>query len=150
MFIFKAKAMKNLIYIIVLGLMIYGCGSGKDRDFSRDQIPVTANDTVRIANDSLEYEIIIIEPGFNLFINSIARPRGYHSQSYLENKNRFLVQEYNARVVSPQRYNPNLYVQEINYEYNVDYGYEVNYLLYNYFVFFSQEYNQRFSVPTRL
>lgn len=142
--------MKNLVYIYFIGLMIYGCGSGRDRDFDRDQIPVTANDTVRIANDSLEYEIIIIEPGFNLFINSIARPRGYHTQSYLENKNRFLVQEYNARVRNPQRYNHNLYVQEINYEPQVDYGYEVNYLLYNYFVFFSQEYNQRFSVPTRL
>lgn len=142
--------MKNLVYIFLVGLMIYGCGSGRDRDFGRDQIPVNANDTIRIANDSLEYEIIIIEPGFNLFINSIARPRGYHSQSYLENKNRFLVQEYNDRVRNPQRYNHNLYVQEINYETQVDYGYEVNYLLYNYFVFLSQEYNQRFSVPTRL
>lgn len=142
--------MKHFLYILFLGLMIYGCGSGKDRDFNRDEIAVNANDTVRIANDSLEYEIIIIEPGFNLFIQSIARPRGYHSQSYLENKNRFLVQEYNARVGYPNRYNPNLYVQEINYDPNVDYGYEVNYLLYNYFVFFSQEYNQRFSVPTRL
>lgn len=130
--------------------MIYGCGSGRDKDFNRNDKSVTANDTVRIANDSLEYEIIIIEPGFNLFINSIARPRGYHSQSYFENKNRFLVQEYNARVGNPMRYNPNLYVQQINYEPNTDYGYEVNYLLYNYFVFFSSEYNQRFSVPTRI
>lgn len=142
--------MKNLFYILVLGLMIYSCGSSRDRDFNQDEITATANDTVRIANDSLEYEIIIIEPGFSLFINSIARPRGYHSQSYLENKNRFLVQDYNARVRNPQQYNPNLYVQEINYEPNIDYGYEVNYLLYNYFVFFSREYNQRFSVPTRI
>ncbi|HSP39788.1 MAG TPA: DUF6146 family protein, partial [Gillisia sp.] len=101
--------MKNLLYIFFLGLMIYGCGSGRDRDFNRNETAVTANDTVRIANDSLEYEIIVIEPGFNLFINSIARPRGYHSQQYLENKNRFLVQEYNARVGNPMRYNPNLY-----------------------------------------
>jgi hypothetical protein len=142
--------MKNLLYVFFLGLMIYGCGTGKDRDFNRNNPALTANDTVRIANDSLEYEIIIIEPGFNLFINSIARPRGYHSQQYLENKNRFLVQEYNSRVINPSRYNPNLYVQQINYEQNIDYGYEVNYLLYNYFVFFSREYNQRFSVPTRI
>lgn len=142
--------MKNLLYILVLGLFIYSCGSSRDRDFNQDEIAATANDTVRIANDSLEYEIIIIEPGFSLFINSIARPRGYHSQTYLENKNRFLVQDYNARVRNPQQYNPNLYVQEINYEPNIDYGYEVNYLLYNYFVFFSREYNQRFSVPTRI
>lgn len=130
--------------------MIYSCGSSRDRDFNKKEIPVTANDTVRIANDSLEYEIIIIEPGFNLFINSIAKPRGYYSQSYLENKNRILVQDYNERVRNPQRYNPNLYVQEINYDPSIDYGYEVNYLLYNYFVFLSLEYNQRFTVSTRV
>lgn len=142
--------MKNFIYIILLGLFIYSCGTTRDRDFQKKPKAVTANDTVRIANDSLEYEIIIIEPGFNLFLNSIAQPRGYYSEQYLENKNQFLVQEYNARVRQPQAYNPNLYVQEINYEPTIDYGYEVNYLLYNYFVFFSREYNQRFSVPTRI
>ncbi len=142
--------MKNLLFILFAGLLIYGCGSTKDRDFSKKEITATANDTVRIANDSLEYEIIVIEPGFNLFINSIARPRGYYTQSYLENKNKFLVQEYNSRVNQPFNYNSNLYIQEINYDNFVNYGYEVNYMLYNYFVFFSREYNQRFSVPTRI
>lgn len=130
--------------------MIYSCGSSRDRDFNKKEIAATANDTVRIANDSLEYEIIIIEPGFTAFINSIARPQGYYSQTYLENKNRFLVQDYNARVRNPQQFNPNLYIQEINYDPDTNYGYEVNYLLYYYFVFFSREYNQRFSVPTRI
>ncbi len=142
--------MKNLLYIVFAGLLIYGCGSTKDRDFSKKEVTATANDTVRIANDSLEYEIIIIEPGFNLFVNSIAKTRGFYSQSYLESKNKFLVQEYNSRVRQPFTYNSNLYIQEINYDNFVDYGYEVNYMLYNYFVFFSREYNQRFSVPTRI
>lgn len=139
--------MKNLIYICLLALFIYSCGSGRSRDLKDKDV---TNDTVRIANDSLEYEIIIIEPGFNLFINSVARPRGYHTQSYLENKNQFLVTEYNTRVMQPQTYDPNLYINQINYDPNIDYGYEVNYLLYNYFVFFSRHYNQRFSVPTRI
>ncbi len=142
--------MKNIIFIFVLGLFIYSCSSTKNRDFTKKEITANANDTVRIANDSLEYEIIVIEPGFNLFINSIARPRGYYSQSYLESKNKFLVQEYNSRVAQPFSYNSNLYIQEINYNNSVDYGYEVNYMLYNYFVFFAREYNQRFSVSTRI
>ncbi len=141
--------MKNLLYIGLLLLFVTGCGSlgGKNNN---DKIANAENDTVRIANDSLEYEIIIIEPGFNLFINSYARPRGFHSQPYLENKNQFLVSEYNQRVRQPSTYDPNLYLQEINYDASIDYGYEVNYLLYNYFVYFSRQYNQRFSVPTRL
>ncbi len=141
--------MKNLFFIFILALTIYSCGT-TNRDFKGNNSNNTANDTVRIANDSLEYEVIIIEPGFNLFLNSIARPRNFYSQNYLENKNRFLVQEYNSRVRQPQRFNPDLYIQEINYDPNIDYGYEVNYLIYNYFVFISREYNQTFSVPTRL
>ncbi len=140
--------MKNLFYFFLLGLFIYSCGSGRDIKSSSDS--ATANDTVRIANDSLQYEIIIIEPGFNLFINSLAKPEGYYSQSYLETKNQILVQEYNSRVRTPLHYNSNLYIQEINYDTFVNYGYNVNYMLYNYFVYLSHEYNQRFSVPTRL
>ncbi|MCM8570242.1 DUF6146 family protein [Gramella jeungdoensis] len=142
--------MKNILYIFLLALFVYSCGSTGGKKFPSDRLANEENDTVRIANDSLEYEIIIIEPGFNLFINSYAKPRGYYSQNYLENKNQFLVTEYNQRVQQPTVYNPNLYINQINYDPNIDYGYEVNYLLYNYFVYFSQQYNQRFSVPTRI
>lgn len=140
--------MRNFLYIGLLALFIYSCGSSGGRNFPDGEN--SENDTVRIANDSLEYEIIIIEPGFNLFINSYARQRGYYSQSYLENKNSLIVPEYNQRVGNPQRYNPDLYMNQINYDPSIDYGYEVNYLLYNYFVYFSRNYNQRFSVPTRI
>lgn len=141
--------MKNLLYILLLGLLIYSCSSTRDRDMQRGEAMVE-NDTVRIANDSLEYEIIIIDPGYSYFVNSLAKPEGYHSQSYLENKNKFLVTDYNSRVQQPFRYDPNIYEMQINYDPNIDYGYEVNYLLYNYFVYLSHKYNQRFSVPTRL
>ena len=60
--------MKNLIYIGLFGLFIIGCTTSKtplsspNKDVASKA--VTENDTVRIANDSLEYEIIIIDPGF--------------------------------------------------------------------------------------
>ena len=143
--------MKTFIYFLVALGLIYGCASTQtDKKMIGENPTATENDTVRIANDSLEYEILIIEPGFNTFLNSIARPEGYYSQNYLENKNKFLVIEYNQRVNQPFRYNPELYPLQINYDGNVDYGYDVNYKLYNYFVFFSRTYNQRFSVPTRI
>ncbi|MDH7445812.1 DUF6146 family protein [Aquimarina sp. 2201CG14-23] len=135
--------MKNFIYILVLGLLIYGCGVTKDRNL--DVASTDTLDTLRIANDSLEYEIIIIEPGFNGWL-ATQNPRGYYTEQYLEIRNRQYVVEYNQRVLQPQRFNPNLYLQTINYEPNVHYGYEVNYLLYNYFLFFEQRYRQRFIV----
>jgi hypothetical protein len=100
-------------------------------------------DTVKIASDSTEYEIIIIEPGFNFWLNSIARPEGYYSQNYLENRNQILVMNWNQRALQPLRYNGDLYQMQIDYDPNIDYGYEVNYKLYNYFIFFQRKYNQR-------
>lgn len=141
--------MKNSLLVIIVALCIYSCGIIKNSNRS-SRIANAKNDTIRIANDSLEYEIIIIEPGFNLFMNTIAKPEGYYSQSWLENKNSFLVTDYNQRVHQPNRYNPSLYVQEINYNPDIDYGYEVNYLLYYYFVYLSRQYNQQFSVSTRI
>ena len=100
-------------------------------------------DTVRIASDSTEYEIIIIEPGFYTWLQSIARPEGYYSQTYLENRNQILVINWNQRALQPLRYGGDLYQMQINYDVNIDYGYEVNYKLYNYFIYFQRKYNQR-------
>lgn len=150
--------MKYLLSILILGLVIYSCATTPNAlttpedPYDRDSIPqdTAISDTVRIANDSLEYEIIIIDPGYATFLYSKARPEGYYSQSYLENKNQFLVSDYNQRVQQPFQYNSDIYVQEINYDPQIDYGYEVNYKLYYYFVYLSSRYGERFSVPTRL
>ena len=108
------------------------------------------NDTVRIANDALEYEVIIIDPGFNTWLSSRAFPRNYHSESFLENKNYFYVSEWNRRVFD-SRYDRNLYEIQIDYNSTIHYGYEVNYLIYNYMIYFQNTYKQRFLgyVPPR-
>lgn len=99
------------------------------------------SDTVRIANDSIEYEIIIIEPGFDSWL-ATAKPRNYFSLVYLENKNRLWVSEWNRRVLD-RRYPAHLYEMRIDYEPHIHYGLEVNYLLYQYFTYFQQRYKQR-------
>jgi hypothetical protein len=88
--------------------------------------------------------VIIIDPGFSTWLASRSLPRNYHSQSYLENKNILWVGEWNRRVLQPFRYNRNLYEMTINYNQNIDYGYEVNYLIYNYMVFFKIPINKNF------
>ncbi|CAM1362996.1 conserved hypothetical protein [Tenacibaculum litopenaei] len=95
---------------------------------------------VVIANDSLEYEIIIIDVGFTGYLNSIAKPEGYHSQTYLEIKNRQYVAVWNARVDNASIYDPNIYENRIDYDPHVDYGYDVNYKLFNYFEFAQLKY----------
>ncbi|MDY8135605.1 DUF6146 family protein [Aquimarina sp. 2201CG5-10] len=134
--------MKKILYIVALGALIYSCATTQDKKLASTD---NASDTLRIANDSLEYEIIIIEPGFNAWLVT-QPPRGFYSEQFLEIRNQIYVTEYNQRVLQPQRYNPNLYLQQINYERGTHYGYEVNYLLYNYFLFFEREYKQKFPV----
>ncbi len=139
--------MRTLLYFLLLALFVYSCSATRNRKLS-DSAP-GISDTVRIANDSLEYEILIIDPGYSYFLHAIAKPEGYYSLSYLENKNQFLVTDYNQRVHQPFRYDPEIYTQTINYEPGIDYGYEVNYKLYNYFAYLAHEHGERFSVPVR-
>jgi len=48
---------------------------------------------------------------------------------------------WNQRAQNPLRFNTNIYENIINYQQNIDYGYEVNYLLFNYFLFAQRKYN---------
>ncbi|MBF2709674.1 DUF6146 family protein [Flavobacterium soyangense] len=136
--------MKNSFIILAfIFCILVSCNTTKHTMTSPDKLLATQNDTIRIANDSLHYEVIIIDPGFSIWLTTRAYPRGYHSQSYLENKNQMYVSEWNRRVLEPQRYDPNLYEMTINYEPGIDYGYEVNYLIYNYMIYFQNTYKQK-------
>lgn len=134
------------VSIIALGfLIIIGCG-GTEIPATETAVSEiadsTASDTLRIVNEELDYEITIIEPGFYAWL-ATQPPRGFYGQEYLEIRNRILVTNYNNRVLEPQRFDPNIYLLRINYNPNVDYGYEVNYLLWNWFQFFQKRYNQK-------
>jgi hypothetical protein len=143
----KKKIKFPLLLSLMLCIGLSSCSSQKKAlDVSYEEKAVfDSNDEepVEIADDETEYEIIIIEPGFNTWLNSIARPEGYYSQSFLENRNAVMVINWNQRVLNPMRWNPNLYEMQINYDPSIDYGYEVNYKLYNYFIYFQRKYNQR-------
>lgn len=145
--------MKNKLYILtlILGLILLSCASQKTTIPQKEALTSSSNDTIKIANKDLEYEVIIIDPGFNMWLNSMAYPRGFYTQSYLENKNRLYINEWNNRFLQPQRYSRNLYEMTIDYDPNIDYGYEVNYLIYNYMIYFQNNYRQKLwgHVPLR-
>lgn len=129
------KTLKSLIFLSLITLVLWNCSS----------VPLTSKTAeeekpVVIANDSLEYEIIIFDPGFNLFLNSIAKPEGYYSQSYMEIRNKFWVITWNTRAQNPSQYDTSIYENIIDYQSNINYGYEVNYKLFNYFLFAQQKY----------
>ncbi len=121
--------MKNNLYIlaIIFGFILISCTSSKTNITTPKKLSSTSSsDTIKITNKDIEYEVIIIDPGFNTWLNSLAYPRGFYDQSYLENKNRLYINEWNNRYSQPQRYNRDLYEMSIDYDSNSNYGYEVN------------------------
>lgn len=145
--------MKNIFHILVtlLAIITISCNTNKTSIIKQKNEIASTNDTIKITNKDLEYEVIIIDPGFTTWLNSMAYPRGFYTQSYLENKNRLYINEWNNRFLQPQRYSRNLYEMNIDYDPNINYGYEVNYLIYNYMIYFQNNYRQKLwgHVPLR-
>jgi hypothetical protein len=135
------KYVKQLFIVFSIGVILWACSSSPIKNKSSQ-----TEEPVVISNDSLEYEIIIIDIGFNLFLNSIAQPRNYYSQQYLESRNQFFVITWNMRAQNPSQFNPNIYENIIDYQQNINYGYEVNYLLFNYFMFAQRKYNMSLGI----
>lgn len=129
------KILKHLSILSVFLIIAYACSSSPIKNSSSSK-----EEPVVIKNDSLEYEIIIIDPGFNYYLNAIAKPVGFYTKSYLENRNRVYVPIWNSRVNNPNNFNPNIYENQIDYSNNIDYGYDVNYKLFNYFEFAQRKY----------
>ncbi len=91
-----------------------------------------------VAEDSLAYELLVLDPRFNSFL--MTQPSAeFYSQSYYENWNHRYVLEWNNRHRNPFRYG-DFYQTEIDYDPHVDYGLELNYQLYYYFLFIRHNY----------
>ena len=143
-YIYNTRIMKNLMYALVFGgFLIVGCGTQNKAVTTSDG--VVKEEPVRIANDSLEYEVIIFDIGFNTYLNTIARPMSFYSNDYLKTRNSIYVIEWNNRARNPSRYSYNIYENIIDYQSNIDYGLEVNYKLFWYFQFAQRKYNMRLS-----
>tara|TARA_R100000935_G_scaffold42923_1_gene65301 strand:- start:123043 stop:123465 length:423 start_codon:yes stop_codon:yes gene_type:complete len=135
--------MKKAAFLVVFLAALIGCTTSKTSTMGSEVNGDKYEEKpIRIANDSLEYEITITDIGFPRFLNT-QPPEDYYSLEYLERRNNFFVAEYNRRVLDI-RYSRELYPQRIEYDLSVQYGKEVNYLLFQYFRYFSREYNQKF------
>lgn len=127
------------IYFIAVFLFIACAGSQKSNlkylnDVDSQHRSVFENGSVKISNPELEYEVIIIDNQFESWFSKHARPRGHYSKSFLEHKNRQWVSSFNAK----SRTGVNGFSYMIDYQSNVDYGYEVNYMIYNYLLYFQE------------
>ena len=92
-----------------------------------------------------EYDIIVLDPQYDIYLKTIARPESYYTESYYKSKNRIYSTIWNQRHLNPLSYNPNIYAVSINLNPNINYGLNFEYKLYNFFKFMEWKNKIRFT-----
>jgi hypothetical protein len=123
----------------------------KAMGFSPDSAP---SDTLHLeklapeAGDSLEYELIIIDPGFETWFIRVRQPEEMYSQQYLESWNMQLVSQWNSLLGRRGRMDcmPETY---LSYDPRIDYGKTLNYQLFYYFRYMQERCRIFSSFPQR-
>lgn len=125
--------MKKLVFIFICCQLLLGCTT---------KVPPTteSNSLSFEKNEEDEYDIIVLDPQYESYLASIARPMNFYSESYYKNRNQFYVTEWNIRHSQPFNYDPDFYAVRIDYEPNTDYGIKLEYKLYNFFEFIKWKY----------
>ena len=89
-------------------------------------------------NEDGEWDIEVLDSQYDYFLNAIAKPMNMYSESYLKNKNTFLVSEWNSYYFSG-RYR-NVIESSIDYNPQENYGLKFEYKLYQVFAFVQWKY----------
>ncbi len=89
-----------------------------------------------LSNDSTEYQLIIIDIGFESWLVT-QKPISFHSKEYYRMWNLRYVSEWN-NLYNTGRY-PQYVESYVDYRASVDYGIDLNYKLYWYFQFFEEK-----------
>jgi hypothetical protein len=126
---------KRIFYILFILLALSQTeGFGQKKEGRNKAV----SDTISV--DSIEYELTIIDPGFDTWL--LTKPnKEYLSKNYYEYMNRLYVSEWNYRYISNKSHGE--YDSYIDYSPNTDYGLDINYRLYYYFKFFEEQHNTR-------
>lgn len=91
-------------------------------------------------NDEDEYDILVMDSQYDTYLKSIAKPMDFYSEFYYKSQNRDYVMEWNYRHNNPIQYDPHFYSTYIDYDWNKEYGINLEYKLYNYFKFLKWRY----------
>ncbi|MCX6254655.1 MAG: DUF6146 family protein [Bacteroidia bacterium] len=122
--------MKKTVFVILVILVTIQTVGFSQKKLDRESIKT---DTVSV--DSLEYRLIVLDPGFEAWLAS--KPsKDFYSKEFYEQKNRLYVSEWNYRYTTSQT--NGLYETYIDYNSKTDYGLDLNYKLYYFFKYFEE------------
>lgn len=133
------------IYLSLLGMAV-ACTSGSYTRNSTDR-PAQSN-VINIDEDQEEHELIIMDPGYNRWAVTNAKPISYYSPQYYRQWNQRYVQAWNSLAIQAVQYGPNFpFVNQIDYDYATDYGVDLDYQLFTYFQYVASLYSGRYDFP---
>ena len=134
--------------IVLVLIFLSSCGSNKTKK-QDNTAKYSTLELDEISSDSTEYDIIISDIGYESFLVT-QKPMEFYSQRYYENWNRYYVVDWNNKVRNSIYHSAkyqNVFEMFIDYNPSTNYGMEVNYKLYYYFMFVERRYGVRFNVP---
>jgi len=124
--------MKKIFFLLAAVSFLAACSGPKET------VKTEPKKTVKIEpkgnesqEDSVEYELIVLDPGFETWYMLQNSPARYRSQEYYENWNHQYVTAWNYLATQPRK--RSFFEPIIGYEPGVDYGFELNHKLFYYF-----------------
>lgn len=119
----------KVLFIVCIAIFISQCSS-------------TKTTSVNVTESENKHELLVLDARFNSWL--VTQPSmEMYSYAFLRAKNAIFASEYNSRVANRQNYSVDLYPQIIDYSSNEEYDKDLQYNLYNYFIYFQKKYNQQ-------
>lgn len=125
--------MKNLVLLLILSLFSVYCSAQSNPKNEKEKSEMKPS-----KNDDGEWDLTVIDTQFDYFLNAVAKPLSQYSESYLKNRNTFLVTEWNSYYNSG-RYR-NVIESSIDYDPKEKYGIKFEYKLYQVFAYVNWKY----------
>jgi hypothetical protein len=104
------KLFKKNLWLICTVCFLWACGSSPINNI---ETPKEA--PVVIANDTLAYEIMIMDIGFTAFLATVTKQAGFYTPNYMEARNNVWMTGWNIRAQIPTRYGAYIYESSIDY-----------------------------------
>lgn len=117
--------MKVVSTFLFAGLFLFGCATS-----NRQLLPGDDN-LVSISEEQEEYELLVLDPGFETWFMTTWAPAKDRSPQYYSYWNRAYVNAWNYKATNP--HTASLFDNMIQYDPTADYGIEVDRKLYYYF-----------------
>lgn len=128
----KYRYIKQAFFFFLSITILTACAGGGRANIDKPASPNLVNQDI---SEEEEYELIIIDPGFQTWFVTNAQPIGFYSPSYYQNWNERYVIAWNEKVNQQPYYNhPNYpFENRIDYNSTTNYPVELNHQLYWYF-----------------